>query len=129
MGARSFAGAGLTWDELARLLFLTNGVTNHTGRSGLRAAPSAGALYAGEVYAVVERASVDGLTAPLIEKADRYYRRAKWIVDMLVSLRVFPSHFRVLLARFTKDAEAFIEADRLGICTTSHYTVAHKPSS
>ncbi len=76
-----------------------------------------------------ENASVDGQTAPLIEKADRYYRRAKWIVDRLVSLRVFPSHFRVLLARFTQDAEAFIEADRLGICTTSYYTVAQKPSS
>lgn len=38
--------------ELARLLHSANGVT---GRGGLRAAPSAGALYAGEIYVVVER--------------------------------------------------------------------------
>jgi SagB-type dehydrogenase family enzyme len=53
--------AALTREELARLLFLANGVTDSSGRIGLRAAPSAGALYAGEVYAVVER--VTGMAA------------------------------------------------------------------
>ncbi len=45
--------------ELGRLLYLTNGITTDSqpGRSfpELRAAPSAGALYAGEVYVVAER--------------------------------------------------------------------------
>jgi SagB-type dehydrogenase family enzyme len=50
---------------LSRVLHFTNGVTRRSGRSspapGLRAAPSAGALYAGEVYVVAER--VRGLAA------------------------------------------------------------------
>jgi SagB-type dehydrogenase family enzyme len=56
VGAPGFEGTGLTPEELARLLFLTNGVTDRSGRIALRAAPSAGALYAGEVYIVIERA-------------------------------------------------------------------------
>ncbi len=75
-----------------------------------------------------QNASVDGLTAPLIDKADRYYRRAGWIIDLLASLRVFPNHFKVLLARFTQDAQAFVEADRLKLCSTSHYTLSQKPA-
>jgi SagB-type dehydrogenase family enzyme len=45
------AGA-LSLPGLARLLHFSNGVT---GPNGLRAAPSAGALYAGEMYVVAER--------------------------------------------------------------------------
>jgi len=45
--------------DLSRLLLLTNGVTGRQGETLLRAAPSAGALYAGEVYVVAER--VDGI--------------------------------------------------------------------
>lgn len=60
--ARYFAPAArvdsgeLRLEMLARLLYLTNGVTR-PGRVPLRAAPSAGALYAGEVYVVAERVS------------------------------------------------------------------------
>jgi SagB-type dehydrogenase family enzyme len=53
--ARAFVPEPISREQLARILFLANGVTGqHAGRS-LRAAPSAGALYAGELYAVVER--------------------------------------------------------------------------
>lgn len=44
----------LRLETLARLLYLTNGITRR-GRVPLRAAPSAGALYAGEVYVVAAR--------------------------------------------------------------------------
>ena len=54
-----FARAPITLAQISRLLYLANGVTGQLRYSGgsvrLRAAPSAGALYAGEVYAVVER--------------------------------------------------------------------------
>lgn len=58
-----FGASEIPLDELARLLHHTNGVTERreTARGAvlLRAAPSAGALYAGEVYVVAER--VQGL--------------------------------------------------------------------
>lgn len=53
--ARAFAPAPCSRNHLARLLFLANGITDRSGGRPLRAAPSAGALYAGELYAVVER--------------------------------------------------------------------------
>jgi SagB-type dehydrogenase family enzyme len=58
------AAAPLTLAELSRLLQYTNGVTGGRARRRdlkLRAAPSAGALYSGEVYVVAER--VVGLEA------------------------------------------------------------------
>ncbi len=51
-----FSSEALSLAELARLLQLTNGVTGRTSRGAARrAAPSAGALYAGEVYVLAER--------------------------------------------------------------------------
>jgi SagB-type dehydrogenase family enzyme len=57
--AKSFSPEPVSHSTLARLLLLTNGVTQGGAGPARRAAPSAGALYAGEVYAVVER--VDGV--------------------------------------------------------------------
>jgi SagB-type dehydrogenase family enzyme len=64
-----FAATPLPLDRVARLLHFGNGVTGRAGGTLLRAAPSAGALYAGEVYLVAER--VQGL-APGVY----YYRVA-----------------------------------------------------
>jgi SagB-type dehydrogenase family enzyme len=59
--APAFSGEPITFGLLARLLALTNGVTGVVAGSDppevRRAAPSAGALYAGEVYLVAERVS------------------------------------------------------------------------
>jgi SagB-type dehydrogenase family enzyme len=55
---RGFTGAALPLGQLSRILHFTNGVTGSGESPGsvlLRAAPSAGALYAGEVYVVAER--------------------------------------------------------------------------
>ena len=57
--AVAFAARPIELATLTRLLHLTNGVTGELGAAGgaipLRAAPSAGALYAGEVYVAAER--------------------------------------------------------------------------
>lgn len=59
--ARGFADSEITVDELSALLFHTNGATGRysigDGFIRLRAAPSAGANYAGEVYVVAQRVS------------------------------------------------------------------------
>ncbi len=71
--AGGLSATPLSLNELGRILYFTNGVTGRT-RAGsrtvhLRAAPSAGALYAGEVYVVAER--VRGLPSGLYYYAVR----------------------------------------------------------
>lgn len=73
-----------------------------------------------------ENASIDGLQAPLIENADKFYARVNKIINALVGVKILPRHFKALFDRLTKDGEAFVEADRLRLVTTSHYIVAQK---
>jgi SagB-type dehydrogenase family enzyme len=56
---RAYAPSPMTMDELSRLLYLTGGITAGLHGNARRSAPSSGALYPIEVYAVVHR--VDGL--------------------------------------------------------------------
>jgi SagB-type dehydrogenase family enzyme len=58
---RDFQAKPLSLEELAQLLWSAQGITGAGGR--LRAAPSAGALYPLDVYAVVGEASVTGLAS------------------------------------------------------------------
>ncbi len=74
-----------------------------------------------------ENASIDGLQAPLIQKADRFYTRAGKLLRFLVGCKLLPKHFNTLFDRFTQDGQAFVEADRLRLVTTSHYIVGQKP--
>jgi sterol 24-C-methyltransferase len=80
-------------------------------------------------FAVIasENPSVDGLQAPLIENAERFYRRLAAVISFCTRCAVLPRHFQILFDRLRKDGEAFIEADRLRLVTTSHYIVAQKP--
>ena len=57
---RSFRADAMTIEQLAQLLWAAQGIT---GRRGLRAAPSAGALYPMDVYAVIGADSVAGMDA------------------------------------------------------------------
>ncbi len=50
---RSYSKKGLTLPQLSQLLFAAQGITGSVSGFGLRAAPSAGALYPMEVYLVV----------------------------------------------------------------------------
>ncbi len=74
--AAGFAASPISLGELGRMLYFTNGVTGRTGVGArmvhLRAAPSAGALYAGEVYVLAER--VRGLPPALYYYAVRDHR-------------------------------------------------------
>lgn len=72
-------------------------------------------------------ASVGGHQAPLIEKADDFFNGVARLVKLLVRVRVLPPHFQALFDRLTKDGKALIEADRLGIVTTSYQIIAQKP--
>ncbi len=56
---RDYAPAAMSTDELSRLLFLTSGVSADKYGNARRTAPSSGALYPIEVYAVVHR--VEGI--------------------------------------------------------------------
>lgn len=81
---------------------------------------------AGFEIVVSENASIDGLQAPLIENADKFFTRMKSLVKFFVRCKVLPKHFEVLFERLTKDGEAFVEADRLRLVTTSYHIVAQK---
>jgi len=73
-----------------------------------------------------ENASVGGHQAPLIENADKFFTRMNRLINFFVGCKILPVHFKSLFDRLTKDGEAFIEADRLNLVTTSQYIVAQK---
>jgi sterol 24-C-methyltransferase len=73
-----------------------------------------------------ENASIDGLQAPLIENADQFFSRVTKGVELLVQCKILPAHFKTLFDRLTKDGEAFVEADRLRLVTSSHYVLGQK---
>jgi len=73
-----------------------------------------------------ENASIDGLQAPLIENADKFFTRMNKLLNALVGCKLLPKHFKTLFDRLTQDGEAFVEADKLRLVTTSHYIVAQK---
>ncbi len=73
-----------------------------------------------------ENASIDGLQAPLIENADQFFSRVTKGVEMLVRWKLLPTHFKTMFDRLIKDGEAFVEADRLRLVTSSHYVLGQK---
>lgn len=81
---------------------------------------------AGFKILVNENASIDGLQSPLIANADRFYTRVKKLIKILVKCKVLPKHFDALFERLTKDGQAFVEADKMRLVTTSHYIVAER---
>jgi SagB-type dehydrogenase family enzyme len=66
---RAYAGTPISLDELSRLLFLTSGITAGLHGNARRAAPSSGALYPIEIYAVVHR--VEGVEPGIYHYAYR----------------------------------------------------------
>lgn len=81
---------------------------------------------AGFEILINENASIDGLQAPLIENADKFFTRVTRLIKFFVKIKVLPQHFNALFDRLTKDGQAFVQADRMRLVTTSHYIVAQK---
>lgn len=82
---------------------------------------------AGFKIAINENASINGLQAPLIEKADALFTWAARLIKVCVKCKILPRHFQLLFDRLTLDGQAFVKADRKGLVTTCHYIVAQKP--
>lgn len=72
-------------------------------------------------------ASIDGLQAPLIERVDGFFRTTRAALLSLVRVGLLPVHFRTLFNRLTQDCDAFVEADRARLITTSYHWLAVKP--
>jgi sterol 24-C-methyltransferase len=81
---------------------------------------------AGFEIVVSEIPSVDGLQAPLIDKADKFFTGLTRVIHFLVKCKVLPKHFRSIFDRFTLDGQALVEADRMRLVTTTYYFVAQK---
>lgn len=74
-----------------------------------------------------QNASIDGFQAPLIENADKFFTRVNRMIHFFVRYKILPPHFQTLFDRLTQDGDAFIEADRLGLVTSSYYFLVEKP--
>lgn len=82
---------------------------------------------AGFVVEVNQNASIDGKQHTLIEKADIYFTVLQKMVNLFVKFNILPQTFEVLFNRFTKDADSFINGDKLGLWSSCHQIVAVKP--
>ncbi len=81
---------------------------------------------AGFKILISKNISINGLQAPLIENADRFFKLIAHIVHRLVKWNLIPQHFKILFDRLTKDGQAFIKADYKGLVTTSYYIMGEK---
>ena len=81
---------------------------------------------AGFKILVNQNASIDGLQAPLIEQADKFYTRLGRLLSFLVRCKILPKHFETLFERLSRGGPAFVKADRLRLVSTSHYILAQK---
>ncbi|OLN96331.1 Sterol 24-C-methyltransferase 1 [Colletotrichum chlorophyti] len=73
-----------------------------------------------------DNASIDGLQAPLIDKADVYFRSLRQVILGLVKVRLLPPHFKTLINRLCLDGQAFVQMDTLRLVTTSYRIIAQK---
>lgn len=81
---------------------------------------------AGFKVLVSHEPSIKQHQGPLIDKASVYFDYASRIVKFLVWSRLFPKHFGLLFDRLTQDGESLIEAEQLGLVTTSYHIIAQK---
>jgi sterol 24-C-methyltransferase len=80
-----------------------------------------------EVIFSGEASADGGHQWPLVMQADQFYTTAKAVVDFLTEWKVIPGHLKVLLERLVYGGKSFVEADKLGLFTTSWQIIAQKP--
>jgi sterol 24-C-methyltransferase len=78
---------------------------------------------------VSEEPSVNAHQGPLIDKASNYYDLISGCIKFLVKTRIVPKHFDLLFERLSRDGDSLIEAEQLGLVTTSYHIIAQKPFS
>jgi len=71
-------------------------------------------------------ASATGHQYPLIKEAADFFGPLEYVIKAGVALRALPEHILTLIARLNLYKEDFLEADRLGLFTTSYHIVARK---
>ncbi|KAF4876553.1 Sterol 24-C-methyltransferase [Colletotrichum siamense] len=73
-----------------------------------------------------DNASIDGVQAPLIDKADVYFRSLRQVILGLVKVRLLPPHFKTLINRLCLDGQAFVKMDTMRLVSTSYRIIAQK---
>jgi len=74
-----------------------------------------------------QEASITGGQSLLIDKADVYFVSVQSLLTFLAKVHLVPQHFVTLFERLTRDGQAFVESDKLGLFTTSWQIIAQKP--
>mmetsp|Transcript_12897 Transcript_12897/g.22281 ORF Transcript_12897/g.22281 Transcript_12897/m.22281 type:complete len:362 (+) Transcript_12897:112-1197(+) len=70
--------------------------------------------------------SVGGKQGPLILQETKYFHFVMYFVNFLTTCKILPYHFSILLERFNRHIEAFIEMDDKELLTTSWHIMAQK---
>mmetsp|Transcript_67045 Transcript_67045/g.187494 ORF Transcript_67045/g.187494 Transcript_67045/m.187494 type:complete len:363 (-) Transcript_67045:120-1208(-) len=80
-----------------------------------------------EIISSAEASTDGGHQWPLVKQAEFFFETAKDLVAFLAKYGLIPKHFDVLMQRLTEGGESFVEADKLGLFTTSWQIIAQKP--
>eukprot|EP00929_Paragymnodinium_shiwhaense_P005907 TRINITY_DN1084_c0_g1_i1.p1 TRINITY_DN1084_c0_g1~~TRINITY_DN1084_c0_g1_i1.p1 ORF type:complete len:409 (+),score=83.22 TRINITY_DN1084_c0_g1_i1:110-1228(+) len=73
-------------------------------------------------------ASVDGDQQwPLVQAADDFYQTFKSLIEFATAYHIIPAHFKTLIDRLVWGGQAFVDADKLRLFTTSWQIIAQKP--
>jgi sterol 24-C-methyltransferase len=75
---------------------------------------------------ISEEPSVNKGQGPLINKAGDDYNTIARVLNLGVKIKLFPKYFTILFDRLRQDGQAFRQAERLGLVTTSYHLVAQK---
>ncbi|MBN2125788.1 MAG: SagB/ThcOx family dehydrogenase [Deltaproteobacteria bacterium] len=128
---RSYAGAPLSPEQLAQLLWAAQGITEERGRK--RAAPSGGALYPMDIYVLVGREGVEGVDAgvyhydpgdhalSMVAEGDRRQALARaalgqtWMAEAPVNFVIAAEYSRICIKYGDRGVRyAMIEAGHIG---------------